>query len=651
MKSLIKIYESFAQSVRYRPILLIIAKFMTFSFGIRLILLVFSFNEVDQSIPAILSTFMIGLLSDLMACLALSAFLWVGYALVPSSWFSKRQFHLFSMVLLFTLGSMIAFGATCELLYWFKFGSRFDFASVAYLLYPTEVFGNLKASYPTGLLTVIIFIISSSFCYLIYRFDLLQFSKEKKKHESRKPFLFILFPIIFSFFYLFETFQINSLPNKYNRELAQNGTISFLMAFRSGIVNFKEYYNTISEKKARKEAQALLKKQSNVTMIENSKNGIDRLVKGSGPEKRWNIIHITLESMSLEYTAAKREKSLTPFIDSLAKESLYFTNYYAVGERTVRGLEGLTLGTMPTLGPSILKRKDMTQMPALTDVLKKRGYTLQFLYPGHAQFDNMYQFYENLGFEVTDLSSDLAKTRKFTNIWGASDEDLYHWTIEKANQAYQSKKPFYQLLMTISNHQPFFYPEYPESEGYVATELHTNIGAIKYSDYALKQFFIEARKQPWFNNTIFVINADHCASTPEGWSKPVEKYQIPLLIYAPSLIKAKQINTLSCQIDTLPTVYGLMNLSYINRTFGQDILHMKEGEGRAVFSNYQTLSYLYKNKMVSLLPGGENQFYTYTADGAITPTKRDPLLENRAISLYQIGAKILESHQLPELKK
>lgn len=651
MKSFIKIYESFAQSVRYRPILLIIAKFMTFSFGIRLTLLAFSFNEVDQSIPAIFAIFAVGLLSDLMACLALSSLMWIGYALVPSSWFSKRQFHLFTMVLLFILGSMIAFGAICELLYWFKFGSRFDFASVAYLLYPTEVFGNLKASYPTGLLTLIIFIISSSFCYLIYRFDWLQFSNEQKEHESRKPFLFILLPIIFSCFYLFQTFQINSLPNKYNRELAQNGTISFLMAFRSGIINFKEYYQTIPNDQAQKEVQVLLQKQKNATLIKNSANGIDRQIAGTMPEKKWNIVHITLESMSLEYTAAKREKSLTPFIDSIAKESLYFKNYYAVGERTVRGLEGLTLGTMPTLGQSILKRKDMKEMPALTDVLRNKGYTLQFIYPGHSQFDNMEQFYSNLNFEVTDLSSDLAKTRKFTNIWGASDEDLYHWTVEKANQAYQSKKPFYQLVMSLSNHQPFFYPKYPESEGYIESEVHTNVGAIKYSDYALKQFFVEARRQPWFKNTIFVINADHCASTPEGWSKPVEKYQIPLLIYAPGLIKPKQINTLSCQIDTLPTVFGLMNWSYLNRSFGQDILRIKEGEGRAVFSNYQTLTYLYKNKMVSLLPGGENQFFTYTPDGAISATTRDTLLESKAISLYQTGAKILESYQLPELKK
>ena len=624
---------------------------MTFSFGIRLTLLVFSFNEVDQSIPAIFAIFAVGLLSDLMACLALSALMWLGYALVPSSWFSKRQFHLFTMVLLFILGSMIAFGGICELLYWFKFGSRFDFAAVAYLLYPTEVFGNLKASYPTGLLTIIIFVISSSFCYLIYRFDLLQFSEERDQHESRRPFLFILLPIIFSCFYLFQTFQINSLPNKYNRELAQNGTISFLMAFRSGIINFKEYYNTIPENQAQVVVQKLLQKQKNAKLVEKSTNRIDRKIIGGNPEKRWNIIHITLESMSLEYTAAKRKNSLTPFIDSIANESLYFNNYYAVGERTVRGLEGLTLGTMPTLGQSILKRKDIMQMPALTDVLKKRGYILQFLYPGYAQFDNMYQFYKTLSFEVTDLSSDLAKTRKFTNIWGASDGDLYHWTIEKANQAYQTKKPFYQLVMSLSNHQPFLYPKYPKNEGYIETELHTNIGAIKYSDYALKQFFIEARKQPWFKNTIFVINADHCASTPEGWSKPVEKYQIPLLIYAPGLIKPKQINTLSCQIDTLPTVYGLMNLSYLNRTFGQDILRIKENEGRAVFSNYQTLSYLYKNKMVSLLPGGENQFFTYTADGAVTPTERDSILENEAISLYQIGAKILQDHQIPEFKK
>jgi hypothetical protein len=155
---------------------------MTFSFGVRLTLLIFSFNEVDQSIAGIIAIFAIGLLSDLMACLALSALLWVGYSLVPSSWFSKRQFHFFTMILLFVLGSMIVFDVICELLYWFKFGSRFDFASVAYLLYPTEVFGNLKASYPTELLISIIFLVSSVFCFLVYKFDLLNLSTDQTKN-------------------------------------------------------------------------------------------------------------------------------------------------------------------------------------------------------------------------------------------------------------------------------------------------------------------------------------------------------------------------------------------------------------------------------------------------------------------------------------
>jgi phosphoglycerol transferase MdoB-like AlkP superfamily enzyme len=623
---------------------------MTFSFGVRLTLLIFSFNEVDQSIPAIFAIFAIGLLSDLMACLALSGLLWVGYSLVPSSWFNKRQFYFFTMVLLFILGSMIVFGVICELLYWFKFGSRFDFASVAYLLYPTEVFGNLKASYPTGLLTIIIFLVSSTFCYIVYKYNLLHLSTDETKNESRKPFLLIILPIVLSFLYLIKSFQINSLPNKYNRELAQNGTISFLMAFRSGTINFKNYYQTLPKQEVLTEAQKQVLKQPDTSLITPTTSGIDRKITSKGPEKHWNIIHITLESMSLEYTAAKSTHSLTPFIYSLAKKSLYFSNYYAVGERTVRGLEGLTLGTMPTLGQSILKRENITKMPALTDVLHKKGYKLQFIYPGHAQFDNMDKFYKRLNFQIIDLTSPVAQKRKFTNIWGASDEDLYRWTIDKANENHKTKQPFYQLLMTISNHQPFFYPKYPEEEGYIASEVHTNIGAIKYSDYALKQFFKQAKKQPWFKDTIFVINADHCASTPNGWSKPVEKYQIPLIIYAPSIIKPQIVNTLCCQIDTLPTVFGLLNWSYINQTFGQDILKIKKNDGRAVFSNYQTLSYIYKNKMVSLLPGGENRFFTYTEDGATTPIKRNIQLEKTAISLYQTAGKILENHQIRSTK-
>ncbi len=647
MKTIKQLYQALLQSVRYRPILLIIAKFMIFALGVRLTLMVFSFNEVDKTLPAIFAVFGLGLLADLMACLSLTSLLWLGYAMVPSSWFSKRQFHLFTMALIFLLGSLIVFGGICELLYWFKFGSRFDFAAVAYLIYPTEVFGNLKASYPTKLLTAIIFFISGSFCYLIYKYDLLSYSADRVGHESRKPFLFFLLPIVFSCFYLVHTFQLNSLPNKYNRELAQNGTISFLMAFRGGTIDFLNDYKTIEQHKAKKVINQELKKQDNISLIEGA-TPLSRMVSATGEEKRWNVVHIVMEGLSLDYTSDKRNNSLTPFFDDLKGKSLYFSNYYAVGERTVRGLEGLTLTTLPTLGQSLLKRDNLKRLPAITDTFGKRGYQRQFIYPGHAQFDNMDQFYKRMGFEVIDIASEQAKEKKFINIWGASDEDLFHWAINKATKTHNQNQPFYQLIMTLSNHQPYLYPKYPEEEGYTLEELSTNIGAVKYADYALKQFFREAEQQPWFKNTIFVINADHCASNPDGWSMPVEKFQIPLIVYAPTLIKPQRNDTLSCQVDTIPTVYGLMNWSYQNNGAGQDILKFKKGEGRAFFGNYQTLSYLYKDKMVSLLPGKENHTFIYNRDGSIRPTQTDKTLEKIAISWYQTACNIIKSYEIPE---
>ena len=109
-----------------------------------------------------------------------------------------------------------------------------------------------------------------------------------------------------------------------------------------------------------------------------------------------------------------------------------------------------------------------------------------------------------------------------------------------------------------------------------------------YTDYALGRFFEEASRQPWFDNTVFVITADHCASSAGKTEIPLEKYHIPALIFAPGLITPQQVDKVISQIDLMPTLFSLLGMDYDSHFFGQDALSDDFRE-RAFVATYQDL--------------------------------------------------------------
>src|SRR6185503_2323097 len=176
---------------------------------------------------------------------------------------------------------------------------------------------------------------------------------------------------------------------------------------------------------------------------------------------------------------------------------------------------------------------------------------------------------------------------------------------------------FFHFLMTTSNHRPFTYPsghiDIPSKSG--------RKGAVKYTDYAIGKLIEEARKRPWFKDTIFVIVADHCASSLGKAELPVKGYEIPLLIYSPGHIAPARVDKLCSQIDYPPTLLGLLNWNYESRFLGRDIMQMQPQEERAFISNYQKLGMLTRNDLVILRPKSPpGQFRYEHLDGELTAT-------------------------------
>ena len=432
-------------------------------------------------------------------------------------------FTLFLYVLL------IIFNAVSEYFFYNEFGVRYNFIAVDYLIYTNEVIGNIMESYPMIPLFTVIFALTGVVTWCIF--------KKTKDSLLNLPNLFQKGILLVSFLILV-VISIILVPkisfekgNTFQKEIAANGMVKFYDAFTNNTLDFFKFYPTIDENLAE---QNILSGLGTPSLKRN-------IISEKSPELHKNVVLISIESFSADFMKAFGNKNeITPFLDNIAKNSLMFTNLYATGNRTVRGLEALTLCIPPTAGESIIKRESENKNKFTTgDVFKSKGYTVKFLYGGYSYFDNMKDFYQGNGYQIVDRDNFKPEEISFANVWGVCDEDMAKKVISEMNQDSKSGKPFFYHWMTVSNHRPF---TYPEGKIDISGTSKSRNGGVKYTDYSIKKFFEMAKKQPWYKNTVFVIVADHCASSAGKTELPMDKYRIPAMIYSPGFISPQDFD-------------------------------------------------------------------------------------------------------------
>ena len=556
---------------------------------------------------------------------------------------------LFSLtIFLFVL--LIIQNAVSEFFFWNEFGVRYNFIAVDYLVYTNAVIGNIMESYPVvplfasvGILAfaATFILIKKSKTYLDYLPD---FSSKLKIIVLQIILLcsaLFLLPII--------TSQQNS-SNVFANELQSNGLQKFYKAFTNSELDYFEFYETLPENElAQFEA-----------IVNVNYNNNTNTITSEGTEIKKNVVLITVESLSEEFMKHYgNQNNITPFLDQLAEESLFFTNLYATGNRTVRGLEAVTLCLPPTPGESVVKRKDNKNKFTTGSVFQSKGYTTKFLYGGDAYFDNMQDFFGGNGYDVIDKSDLKTNEISFSNIWGVCDEDMAKKAIQVMNEEAKTGKPFFNHWMTVSNHRPFTYPEGKIS---ISGTAKSREGGVMYTDYALKQFFEMAKKQTWFKNTVFVIIADHCASSSGKTELPMDKYRIPAFIYAPGFIEPQKIDKLVSQIDLMPTVLGILSFKYESKFFGKDVLKTNYIP-RAFIATYQDLGYIKDNVLTIISPQKKLKQFDLIQQKNETlgtkysiiyeekpKTKIDIQLKNETIAVYQTASYILKNKKYQKIK-
>jgi phosphoglycerol transferase MdoB-like AlkP superfamily enzyme len=604
--------------------------FLVTAFISRTVLLGFSYQEVGMGIFPLLKVYLLGLFFDLVAYSYFMIPIVLILAFLPDRFLKKGVLYMLFFLTFF----IILFNGVSEYFFWEEFGVRYNFIAVDYLVYTTEVLGNINESYPIPFLVSAIVVVNLALIYFLIKSRQLQPIAESKSTGRNRGMVasFLLLLPLLAYFTVNYTWAEKS-GNRYNNELSKNGIYSLFAAFFSNELDYETFYAKRANPDNFRELNNILKSANSAAKGADPFD-ITRQIANAGEEKKYNVIFITVESLSgefLEYLGSKKGK-LTPNLDSLANKSLLFTNLYAVGTRTIWGLEAVALSAPPKPGQSVIKRANNENMFSMGQIFKQKGYALKFIYGGYGYFDNMNYFFENNGYSVVDRS-DLAKDEvTFTNAWGVCDQDLLNRVLKESDASFANGKPFLNLAMTTSNHRPFTYPE-----GLVDIPSGKNReGAVKYCDYAIGEFIRKAGQKPWFNNTLIVVMADHCAGSAGQTELPFMEYQIPLIIYNPGLVTPQKIDKLCSQIDVAPTLFGLLNWSYESKFFGKDILKMEPSEERAFIANYQKLGFIKNDRLTILSPQEKVTYYRIDRfKGSMEVAPKDENLLNEAITYYQ----------------
>ncbi len=593
--------------------------FLLLHTALRAVLMAQTWHAAQLTPPAAVAVLGTGLAFDLVTLgLALPAIL-----LLESALGTRKQAGRIRRGLVLAAGVIglfaLGFGVMAEWFFWDEFGVRFNFIAVDYLVYTHEVIGNIRESFPVGTLLGTLAIGTLAVTWASRNW--LMRAAEPAARRSTRKLAWLASVAVAAALTAGWSMEARWGGNEYQKELSANGLYSMGYAFGHNEIDYFDFYATRPLESASPAAE------------------LPRIVTATRPR---NVVIVTMESLSSSYMShGGNTQNITPNLDRLAGQGLYLANLRATGNRTVRGLEATSLAIPPLPGHAVVWRANNQHMETLGAVLADHGYANHFMYGGYARFDNMDAYFGGNHYQTIDRSQFPEQHRGFGNIWGLADEHLFDYALEQMDRDAASGKPFLMHLMTTSNHTPFTFPE-----GRIDLPRGRS-GAVKYADYALGRFIEMARGKPWFKDTLFVLVADHCASSKGRSSLPPENYHIPAILYSPAHVAPHTDNRLASQIDLVPTVLDLLDLPERLRFMGRSVLHAYPDKGRAFIATYQKLGFMTPDQLVVLSPGHRIEDWKLNSRQEIAaPIPLTDDMARRAIGAYQEAARRLRDGEL-----
>lgn len=541
------------------------------------------------------TTLIIGLCALLSGVIALPSLLLIPLGI--RAWNPTRRV-LFRIAVTVAL-MVVIFLMISEWYFFAEFESRFNTVAIDYLIYPHEVFTNLRESYPLPWIGAGCLVGGFALSALLF------LKAPPVRWPSVRPMARWAFAAIWTLLAGIGIThnQLQPLPLHRQRvvaELSANGWASALRAAWSRNLSYPDFYPVLDRAEAFRRVRSLLAEpgvqfigpevtaapkpaadgtvdaEAEARWLDAARDSLRRTIPGDPSKPRLNLCIITEESLGSEFWGCLgREKdgrpdTLTPRMDQLVADgATLFTHLLADGNRTIRGLEAIYSSFPPLPGDSILARDKTENVETLARVLKRDDYATLFLYAGHGTFDYIRSYSQRNGWDRLVEESDF-KSPVFRTAWGVSDEDLLQRGVEEMRALHQAGKPFLTTFMTVSNHRPFTYPTGRIPEDPSARQRHH---AVRYADWALGDFFERARKEAFWTNTVFVVIADHGARVYGSQTIPLRSYQIPCVVVAPALPNLpRRIDAEASQMDIAPTLLGMIGRPYESLFFGHNVL-------------------------------------------------------------------------------
>lgn len=293
-----------------------------------------------------------------------------------------------------------------------------------------------------------------------------------------------------------------------------------------------------------------------------------------------NVVVVLMESFAGRYTGALGSMDqITPEFDQLSKEGLLFTRFFSNGTHTHQGMFAsmACFPNLPAFEYLMQTPEGGNQFSGLPQLLSARQFQDAYVYNGDFAWDNQQGFFSNQGMTHFVGRNDYVNPVVSDPTWGVSDQDMFDRSLVELNQL-EDDKPFYALLQTLSNHTPYALPDVLPIEpvtGHGSLDLH--LTAMRYSDWALGEFFKQAKQQPWYKDTLFVVLGDHGFGAPEQMTEmDLYRFHVPMLLLAPGIQEQFGTHnaTVASQVDMVPTIMGRLGDDVQHQCWGRDVLSL-----------------------------------------------------------------------------
>jgi len=614
-------------------------------------------NGLGLALAALGSGALLDFLAALWAALPLMLYL----TLLPERWFARRWQRILLHVGLFLAIFGALFIAVVELFFFLEFNGRFNFVAVDYLMFPTEVADNIWQSYPTGKIVAALLVVTIGLLAALRRPIAKAWNEPAGLRRRLLGFGVYLAVALALAFGLPSSLAEVSADRAVN-QIAANGYLSFVAALVGSNASYEGLYATRPDAQVFPRLHRLLTEPATEPGTFAPKSTL-RAVRGLAPPRPWNVVVVLEESLGSEFIGAlhPRPVSLTPRFDALTREGTLLTHAYSTGNRTIRAIEATTSSLPPLPGISVVRRPASKNLFTLPGLLRERGYETLWVYGGRALFDGMGGYLTHNGVDRIFEQKDYPEGT-FTTAWGAADESIFDQALRQMDGFESAGKPFYTLVLSVSNHRPYTFPDGPIRPD---PKLKRRENVVRYADWALGRFIEQAKGHAFYDHTLFVLMGDHGARVYGAEAIPLPSYEVPILFLAPGLVPAGQrIDTLASSLDLPPTILGLLGLSYESRFFGHDVFRIPPERGRALMTHNNEIALMRGGRIAVLGLQGRTSLFSVGADDQFVPIPRPDregheLIEDAiayydgADQLYRTGGYLLPTPAAPvaEAKK